>query len=120
MNNIFSSYNLGIRVITVKLQNIVPPKGDVQNAFEDVNRAVQDMPGHEPFSLPRVPSMWSRKASKRSSPALGKRCPLILPGCGVLRVLAIDRVLQTGTAQFNKTLSTSMDYFKYLYNPGGQ
>ena len=22
--------------------------------------------------------------------------------------------------QFNKTLSTSMDYFKYLYNPGGQ
>jgi membrane protease subunit HflC len=22
--------------------------------------------------------------------------------------------------QFNKTLSTHMDYFKYLYNPGGQ
>lgn len=43
MNEIFSSYNFGIRVTTVKLQNIVPPKGDVQNAFEDVNKAVQDM-----------------------------------------------------------------------------
>ncbi|HUZ17589.1 MAG TPA: FtsH protease activity modulator HflK [Spirochaetia bacterium] len=43
MNQIFSSYNFGIRVTTVKLQNIVPPKGDVQNAFEDVNKAVQDM-----------------------------------------------------------------------------
>jgi membrane protease subunit HflK len=43
MNDIFKSYNFGIRVTTVKLQNIVPPKGDVQNAFEDVNRAVQDM-----------------------------------------------------------------------------
>ncbi len=43
MNQIFKSYNFGIRVTTVKLQNIVPPKGDVQNAFEDVNKAVQDM-----------------------------------------------------------------------------
>jgi membrane protease subunit HflK len=29
-------------VTTVKLQNIVPPKGPVQNAFEDVNKAIQD------------------------------------------------------------------------------
>jgi membrane protease subunit HflK len=43
MNDIFKSYDFGIRVTTVKLQNIVPPKGDVQNAFEDVNKAVQDM-----------------------------------------------------------------------------
>ncbi|HUX22804.1 MAG TPA: FtsH protease activity modulator HflK [Spirochaetia bacterium] len=43
MNDIFKNYNFGIRVTTVKLQNIVPPKGDVQNAFEDVNKAVQDM-----------------------------------------------------------------------------
>lgn len=43
MNAIFTSYDFGIRVTTVKLQNIVPPKGDVQNAFEDVNKAVQDM-----------------------------------------------------------------------------
>lgn len=43
MNEIFKSYKFGIRVTTVKLQNIVPPKGDVQNAFEDVNKAVQDM-----------------------------------------------------------------------------
>jgi membrane protease subunit HflK len=26
----------------VKLQNIVPPKGSVQDAFEDVNKAIQD------------------------------------------------------------------------------
>jgi membrane protease subunit HflK len=29
-------------VNTVKLQNIVPPKGTVQDAFEDVNKAIQD------------------------------------------------------------------------------
>jgi membrane protease subunit HflK len=34
---------LGIRVVTVKLQNIVPPVGSVQDAFEDVNKAIQDM-----------------------------------------------------------------------------
>jgi membrane protease subunit HflK len=43
MNAIFKGYDFGIRVTTVKLQNIVPPKGDVQNAFEDVNKSVQDM-----------------------------------------------------------------------------
>ncbi len=42
MNNFFHKYNLGIRVTTVKLQNVVPPKGEVQNAFEDVNKAIQD------------------------------------------------------------------------------
>ncbi len=43
MQEIFDSYQLGIQVVTVKLQNIVPPAGDVQNAFEDVNKAIQDM-----------------------------------------------------------------------------
>ncbi len=43
MQNKFDTYGLGIRVVTVKLQNIVPPEGDVQNAFEDVNKAIQDM-----------------------------------------------------------------------------
>jgi membrane protease subunit HflK len=42
MNEHFDTYNLGIRVTTVKLQNIVPPKGSVQAAFEDVNKAIQD------------------------------------------------------------------------------
>ncbi len=42
MNKFFHKYNLGIRVTTVKLQNVVPPKGEVQNAFEDVNKAIQD------------------------------------------------------------------------------
>ncbi|HVO40604.1 MAG TPA: FtsH protease activity modulator HflK [Spirochaetia bacterium] len=42
MNALYKSYGLGIRVTTVKLQNIVPPKGPVQDAFEDVNKAIQD------------------------------------------------------------------------------
>ncbi|TXT48582.1 MAG: membrane protease subunit HflK [Spirochaetes bacterium] len=42
MNSIFDSYKLGIQVTQVQLQNIVPPKG-VQDAFEDVNKAIQDM-----------------------------------------------------------------------------
>jgi modulator of FtsH protease HflK len=42
MNELFTKYSLGIRVVTVKLQNIVPPKGSVQDAFEDVNKAIQD------------------------------------------------------------------------------
>lgn len=43
LNNIFSDYELGINVIAVQLQNIVPPEGSVQDAFEDVNKAIQDM-----------------------------------------------------------------------------
>ncbi|MDN5332938.1 MAG: modulator of FtsH protease HflK [Sphaerochaeta sp.] len=43
MQKIFDSYELGVRVVTVKLQNIVPPVGEVQDAFEDVNKAIQDM-----------------------------------------------------------------------------
>jgi len=41
MNENFNQFGLGIKVITVRLQNIVPPVG-VQDAFEDVNRASQD------------------------------------------------------------------------------
>ncbi len=42
MNSTLKSYGLGIDIIAVKLQNIVPPEG-VQQAFEDVNKAIQDM-----------------------------------------------------------------------------
>lgn len=42
MNSIFSQYKLGVRVTTIKLQDIVPPEGKVQDAFEDVNKAIQD------------------------------------------------------------------------------
>lgn len=42
MNEQFSQLGMGINVFAVKLQNIVPPKG-VQDAFEDVNKAIQDM-----------------------------------------------------------------------------
>ncbi len=43
MNEIFDTYKLGISVTTVQLKNIVPPVGEVQDAFEDVNMAIQDM-----------------------------------------------------------------------------
>jgi membrane protease subunit HflK len=42
MNENFRSFGLGIDVIAVKLQNIDPPPG-VQEAFDDVNKAEQDM-----------------------------------------------------------------------------
>ncbi|MDH7483011.1 MAG: FtsH protease activity modulator HflK [Spirochaetales bacterium] len=42
MNRLFRDYGLGIEVTQVQLQNIVPPEG-VQAAFEDVNKAIQDM-----------------------------------------------------------------------------
>jgi membrane protease subunit HflK len=42
MNETFRGYGLGINVIAVKLQNIDPPAG-VQEAFDDVNKAIQDM-----------------------------------------------------------------------------
>lgn len=43
MQKIFDRYDFGLEIVTVKLQNIVPPEGDVQDAFEDVNKAIQDM-----------------------------------------------------------------------------
>ncbi len=43
MSEVFHLYNIGIQVTAVRLQNIVPPEGSVQDAFEDVNKAVQDM-----------------------------------------------------------------------------
>ena len=42
MNETFRRIGLGIDVIAVKLQNIDPPAG-VQEAFDDVNKAEQDM-----------------------------------------------------------------------------
>ncbi len=42
MNEQFEQLGMGINVFAVKLQNIVPPQG-VQDAFEDVNKAIQDM-----------------------------------------------------------------------------
>lgn len=42
MNTYFQNLGLGIQVIQVNLGNVVPPKGAVQDAFEDVNIAEQD------------------------------------------------------------------------------
>ncbi|MCF6334988.1 MAG: FtsH protease activity modulator HflK [Spirochaetales bacterium] len=43
MNEKLTKYKLGATVTTVQLKNIVPPAGNVQDAFEDVNKAIQDM-----------------------------------------------------------------------------
>ena len=43
MQEVYDRYGLGVRVVTVKLKNIIPPVGEVQDAFEDVNKSVQDM-----------------------------------------------------------------------------
>ena len=42
MNETFKSFGLGITVIAVQLQNTDPPQR-VQAAFDDVNKAIQDM-----------------------------------------------------------------------------
>ena len=42
MNDKFREYGLGINVIAVELQNVLPPVGEVQKAFDDVNIANQD------------------------------------------------------------------------------
>ena len=42
MNEQYKTLGLGINVTTVQLQNVVPP-AEVQAAFEDVNKASQDM-----------------------------------------------------------------------------
>jgi membrane protease subunit HflK len=43
MNETYRGYGLGIDVIAVRLQNVTPPAGGVQQAFEDVNKAIQDL-----------------------------------------------------------------------------
>ncbi|MCF0237311.1 MAG: FtsH protease activity modulator HflK [Sphaerochaetaceae bacterium] len=43
MQQKLDSFDIGVKILTVKLQDIVPPAGDVQDAFEDVNKAIQDM-----------------------------------------------------------------------------
>jgi membrane protease subunit HflK len=43
LNEKFRDYNFGINVTTVKLQSVLAPVGAVQDAFEDVNKAQQDM-----------------------------------------------------------------------------
>jgi membrane protease subunit HflK len=42
MNDKFKEYGLGINVITVEMQDVLPPVGDVRKAFNDVNVANQD------------------------------------------------------------------------------
>lgn len=40
---ILDGYNMGINITSIKLQDVLPPEGEVQEAFEDVNKSIQDM-----------------------------------------------------------------------------
>ena len=42
IQNTLDSYELGVSITEVKMQQVVPPEGEVQDAFEDVNKAIQD------------------------------------------------------------------------------
>jgi modulator of FtsH protease HflK len=46
MNAIFRDYKMGIKIDEVALQNTLPPRGEVRDAFEDVNKADQDRERH--------------------------------------------------------------------------
>lgn len=46
LNSIFLDYQMGIKIDQVALQNTLPPEGEVQDAFEDVNKADQDKERH--------------------------------------------------------------------------
>ncbi|MBN2533882.1 MAG: FtsH protease activity modulator HflK [Spirochaetales bacterium] len=46
INSIFKDYQMGVKVDEVALQNTLPPKGEVRDAFEDVNKADQDKERH--------------------------------------------------------------------------
>lgn len=67
VNKTFESYGLGASVTDVRLRNVVPPVGRVQDAFDDVNRAVQDFnrlinEGREQYNaeIPRADGQASR------------------------------------------------------------
>ena len=68
INTIFNRYNLGAMVSEVQLRTVVPPAGRVQEAFDDVNRAVQDFnrlinEGREQFNaeIPRATGQAQRQ-----------------------------------------------------------
>ncbi len=42
IQEVLDKYNIGVRVTKVQLQTTSAPKGAVQDAFEDVNKAIQD------------------------------------------------------------------------------
>lgn len=91
MQDIFDRYNFGIQIVTVKLQNIVPPEGAVQDAFEDVNKAIQDMN--------RLINQGKEYYNQEIPEAQGEASRLVLQAQGY----AAERVNQaTGdTARFN-------------------
>jgi len=43
IETILDGYNMGINVTSIQLQDVLPPEGQVQEAFQDVNKSIQDM-----------------------------------------------------------------------------
>ena len=102
MNRLFDKYNLGIRVTTVKLQNIVPPAGPVKDAFEDVNKAIQDRS--------RLINEGQEAYNNSIPKAKGVADQMIAEAQGY----AVERVnkAQGDVARFNRVLD------EYFRNPG--
>ncbi len=42
IQDILDFFDLGVSITEVKMQQVIPPEGEVQDAFEDVNKAIQD------------------------------------------------------------------------------
>jgi membrane protease subunit HflK len=102
MNRLYDKYSLGIRVTTVKLQNIVPPSGPVKDAFEDVNKAIQDRS--------RMINEGQEAYNNAIPKAKGVADQLIAEAQGY----AVERVnkAQGDVARFNRVLD------EYNRNPG--
>ena len=87
MNEKFKEFGLGINVTQVQLQNIVPPKG-VQDAFEDVNKAIQDMnrlvnEGKESYNS-EIPKPRARQTKSLRSPRVMPRSASTRPRATLL------------------------------------
>ena len=85
-------YDLGVSITEVKLQQVEPPAGEVQDAFEDVNKATQDRKrlineGNAPtipkFPVSRArPNRYSPKPRDIARPELTApkpKCPFLRP-----------------------------------------
>jgi len=144
MQRIFDKYEFGVRIVTVKLQNIVPPVGEVQDAFEDVNKSIQDMnrlinEGKEQYNreIPKAQGEASQMiqkaegyASERVNNATGdvERFNAVREAyeqskditAQRLYIEVMEEILSNSSAQNVTLIDKNLDNFLPLSNLGGQ
>ncbi len=144
MQSIFDKYEFGVRIVTVKLQNIVPPAGEVQDAFEDVNKSIQDMnrlinEGKEQYNreIPKAQGEASQMiqmaegyASERVNNATGdvERFNAVREAyeqskditAQRLYIEVMEEILSNSDAQNMTLIDKNLDNFLPLSNLGGQ